>query len=128
MFYRAISLTLVAVLADGIVASQDQPQSPPQTVANMQQVLHKAQEKDKSVRVILKGKIDNQKKFSGQVSDISDTGFAVTDAKTRKTQELTYAEVREVRQIGISKVTIIAVVFVAGIALIAWAAFVKAMR
>jgi hypothetical protein len=101
MFYRAISLVLVAVLLHGSVAAQDQPQSPPQTAANMQQVLHKAQEKDKTVKVTLKKKIDNQKKFSGKVSDISDTGFAVTDQKTGKIQKVAYEDVREVHQKGL---------------------------
>jgi hypothetical protein len=48
MFYRAISLVIVAALVQGSIAAQDQPQSPPQTVAKMQQVLHKTQEKDKA--------------------------------------------------------------------------------
>jgi len=52
--YRAISLVLVAVLLHGSIAAQDQPQSPPQIVAKMQQVVCKAQEKDKAVKVILK--------------------------------------------------------------------------
>jgi hypothetical protein len=115
MFYRAISLVLVAVLLHGSIAAQDQTQSPPQTVANMQQVLHKAQEKDKAVKVTLKKKIDNQKKFSGKVSDISDTGFVVTDQKTGKIQKLAYEDVREVHQKGLSKGAKIALGVVGGI-------------
>ena len=65
---RAISLVIVVVLVHGSIAAQDQPQFPPQTVAKM---LHKAQEKDKAVKVILTKKIDKQRKFSGKVSDIS---------------------------------------------------------
>lgn len=95
MFYKAISLALVAVLLHGSIAAQDQPQSSAQTVAKMQQVLHKAQEKDKAVKIILNKKID---KFSGKVSDISDTGFVVTDQKTGKPMKLAYAHVREVHQ------------------------------
>lgn len=75
MLYRAISLALVVVLLHGSVAAQVQPQSPPQTVAQMQQALHKGQTKDKAVKVTLKRKIDNQRKFSGKVSEISNTGF-----------------------------------------------------
>ena len=115
MFSRAISLVIVAVLVHGSIAAQDQPQSPPQTVAKMQQVLHKSQEKDKAVKVILNKKIDKQKKFSGKVSDISDTGFVVTDQKTGKPMKLAHADVREAHQKGWSKDATIAIVVVAGV-------------
>jgi hypothetical protein len=84
----------------------------------MQQVLHKAQEKDKAVKVILNKKIDKQKKFSGKVSDISDTGFVVTDQKTGKPMKLAYADVREVHQKGWSKDATIAIVVVAGVVIL----------
>lgn len=116
MFYRAISLVLVAVLVHGSIAAQDQPQSPQQTVAKMQQVLRKAQEKDKAVKVILKKKIDNQEKFSGKVSDISDTGFVVTDQKAGKIQKLAYEDVRQVNQKGMSKGSKIAIGIAVGAA------------
>jgi hypothetical protein len=58
MFSKVIAVVLVAVLVHGSIAAQDQPQSPQQTVAKMQQVLHKAQEKDKAVKVILNKKIE----------------------------------------------------------------------
>jgi hypothetical protein len=115
MFYRGISLVLVAVLVHSSIAAQDQAQPSPQTVAKMQQVLHKAQEKDKAVKVILNKKIDNQKKFSGKVSDISDTGFVVTDQKTGTTKKLAYADVREVHQKGMSKGTKIALGVAGGV-------------
>ncbi len=116
MFYRAISLVLVAVLVHGSIAAQDQPQSPPQTVAKMQQVLHKAQEKDKAVKVTLKKKIDNQKKFTGKVSDISDSGFVVTDQKTGKIQKLAYEDVRQLNQKGMSKGSKVAIGIAVGAA------------
>jgi hypothetical protein len=103
MFYRAVSVALVAVLLHGSIAAQDQAQSPPQTVAKMQQVLHKAQEKDKAVKVSLKKTIDNQKEFSGKVSDISDTGFVVTDQKSGATKKFAYEDVQQVNQKGMSK-------------------------
>ena len=53
MFYRALSFVLVTVLLHGSIAAQDQTQSPQQTAAKMQEVLHKAQEKDKAVKVVL---------------------------------------------------------------------------
>lgn len=116
MFYRAISLVLVAVLVHGSIAAQDQSQSPPQTVAKMQQVLHKAQEKDKAVKVTLKKKIDNQKKFSGKVSDISDTGFTLTDQKTGTTKTVAYADVQQVNPTGMSKGSKVAIGIAVGAA------------
>ena len=118
MLYKAISLALVAVLLHGSIAAQDQPQSPPQTVAKMQQVLHKAQEKDKAVKVILNKKIDKQKKFSGKVSDISDTGFVVTDQKTGKPMKLAYADVRKVEEGWSKKDKTIVIVVVVGVVLL----------
>ena len=115
MFYRAVSVLLVAVLVHGSIASQDQPLSPQRTVAKMQQVLRKAQEKDKAVEVILNKKIDNQKKVIGKVSDISDTGFVLTDQKTGTTKQLAYADVREVRQKGLSRGAKIALGVVGGV-------------
>lgn len=116
MFYRGISLVLVAILVHSSIAAQDQPQSPPQAVAKMQQVLHKAQEKDKAVKVILNKKIDNQKKFSGKVSDISDTGFVLTDQKTGATKQLAYADVQQVNQKGMSKGSKVAIGIAVGAA------------
>jgi hypothetical protein len=48
-------------------------------------------------------KIDKQTKLSGKVSEISDTGFVVTDQKTGKITKLDYQDVREARQKGMSK-------------------------
>jgi cytochrome bd-type quinol oxidase subunit 1 len=128
MFYRAISLVLVAVLLHGSIAAQDQTQSPPQTVARMQQVLRKAQQKDKAVKVALKKRIDHQKKFSGKVSDISDTGFVVADQKTGKTQKLAYEDVQEITPKGMPKAAEIAIgvgILVGVVAAIFWALYPK---
>lgn len=103
MFYRAISLLLTAFLVHGSVAAQDQPQPPRQTVAQMQQVLHRAQDKEKTVKVTLKTKIDNQKKFSGKVSEVSDSGFVLTNQKSGKVQKLAYEEIEQAKQAGMSK-------------------------
>jgi hypothetical protein len=116
MFYRAISLVLVAVLVHGSIAAQDQPQSPLQTVAKMQQALHKAQEKDKAVKVILNKKIDNQSKLTGKVSEISDTGFTMTDQQTGKPMKLAYEDVRQVNQKGMSKGSKVAIGIAVGAA------------
>jgi hypothetical protein len=103
MFYRLISLVLVAVLLHGGVAAQDQPQSPRQTLAKMQQVLHSAQQKNKAVRITLSKTIDNKTKLVGKVSEVSDTSFTVTDQKTGNPTKLVYEDVREVKQKGMSK-------------------------
>jgi RimP-like protein len=124
MFYKAVSVALVAVFLHGSMAAQDQPQSPAQAVAQMQQVLHKAQEKNKAVKVTLKKKIDNQKKFSGKVSDISDTGFVITDQKTGTTKRLAYEDVRQVNQAGMSRGAKIGIGIAVGIAVLAVVAVV----
>jgi hypothetical protein len=85
MLSKVIPAALVTVLLHGSLVAQAQPQSPVQTPAEMQQVLRRADQKDKVVKVTLeKKKIDNQRKFTGKVSAFSDTGFTVTDQKTGK--------------------------------------------
>ena len=113
MFYKAVSVALVAVLLHGSVAAQDQTQSPPQTIAKMQQVLHKAQEKGKAVKVTLNKKIDKQRKFGGKVGEISDTGFTLIDHETGKHTKLAYEDVQQIKQKGVSKVLIVVIVVVA---------------
>jgi hypothetical protein len=103
MLHRITAVVLVAVLVHGNLAAQTQTQSPVQTVSQMQKVLREAQEKGKAVRVTLNRKMDNQRKFSGQVSDISDRGFTLADAKTGKTMGLAYEDVKEVRRKGMSR-------------------------
>ena len=124
MVSRIVSVVLVLVLLHGSLVGQTQPQSPGQTPAMMQQVLRKAQEKDKAVKVTLKQKIDNQRKFSGKVSEISDTSFTIPDQKTGKAMKLAYEDVQQVNQKGMAtgaKVAI-AVGVIIGVPLIIWAA------
>jgi histidinol dehydrogenase len=123
MFYRAISLVLVVGLLHSSIAAQTLS-SPTQSVAKMQQVLHKAQEKGKVVKVILNKEIDKQKKFSGQVSEISETGFVVIDPKTGKAMTLAYEDVKKVHQKGIGKGAKVAIIIgsIVGVFLIVWAA------
>lgn len=110
MLYKAIALGLAAVFLNASIAAQDQPQSPSQSVGNMQQVLNKAREKDKVVKVILNEKIDNQTKFSGKVSEISHSGFVVTNEKTGATRRFAYEDVRQVKRQGLSKAAKILIV------------------
>jgi hypothetical protein len=101
MISKMISVTLVAALLHCSIAAQTP--SPTQSVAQMQQVLRKAQEKDKAVKVILNKKIDNQTKFTGKVSEVSDTSFTLTDQQAGKPMKLAYEDVRQVSQKGLSK-------------------------
>lgn len=104
-----IAVLLVTVMVHECLIAQTAPQSPVQTQAKMQQILRKAHEKDKAVNVTLKKKIENRKKLSGKVSDISETGFVVTDQKTRTSKELAYEDVQEIHQKGLSKSAEIAI-------------------
>ena len=109
MLRKAICLALAAALLQGCIAAQDQLQSPTQSLAKMQKVLRKAQENNKAVRVVLIKKINSRKTLSGNVSDISDTGFVVTDQNTGATSQLLFADVREVHRKGLKKGEIIAI-------------------
>jgi len=64
-----------------------------------------AQKKNKAVKVTLRKLIDNQETFSGKVSEISDTGFVLTDQKTQTTKTFAYKDVQQVKQKGMSKGT-----------------------
>jgi hypothetical protein len=96
MLHRITAVVLVAVFVHGNLAAQTQPQTSLKTPAQMQRVLRKAQEKGKAVNVTLNKKISNHTKFSGEVSDISDTDFVVIDQKRGTTTKLAYADVKEV--------------------------------
>ena len=90
----------------------------------MQQVLRNAQEKDKAVKVILNKKIDQQEKFSGKVSEVSDIGFVVIDQKTGKATTFAYEDVKKVHQKGMPKGAKVAIAIggIVGVFLIVWAA------
>ena len=103
MCYKITSLLLVALLLRGTIAGQDQPQPPVQTTAKMQQVLRKALDKSKPVKVTLRKATDHQNAFDGVVVDISDRGFVLTDQKTQTTRSFTYEEVKQVKEKGMSK-------------------------
>ena len=109
MIFKTIAAVLVCVLVHNSVAAEVQPQPPTQTVDKMQQVLHKAQDKDKAVKITLRKKVDNQRKVTGRVREITDTGFSIVDQKTGKTMSFAYQDVQQDGQTGVSKGTIIAV-------------------
>jgi|SRR5215470_7688221 len=110
MISKTIAAVLVCVLLHNGVATEDQPQSQTQTVVKMQQALHKAHEKDKAVKITLRKKMDNQRKFMGKVQEITDAGFSIVEQKTGKTMSFAYQDIQQVGQAGVSKGTIIAVV------------------
>ena len=115
MLFKVVAVVLVTVLLHGSLVAQTEPQSPVQTPAKMQQVLRKAQEKNKAVKITLARKIDNQAKLSGRVSEVTNAGFAVTDEKTGKITTLAYEDVQQVQQKGLSKGLKIALVVIAGV-------------
>lgn len=125
MIFKMISVVLVASLLHSGMAAQEQAQSPPQSVTRMQQILRKAREKNKAVKIILNKKIENQLNFSGKVSEISDADFTFSDQKTGKSMQIAYADTREVRQKAMSKTSkilivsgiVVATVMAAGFAL-----------
>jgi histidinol dehydrogenase len=110
MIHKMIAVVLVAVFVHGSLAAQTQPQASLQTPAQMQQVLRKAQDKGKAVKVTLNRKLDNRNKLTGKVSEISDTGFTFIDQKTREAMQVAYADVQEVKQKGMSRTTKILIV------------------
>ncbi len=67
MVSKMISVIVVVALLHANTAAQDQPQSAQQTTAKKQQILRKAQEKDKAVKIALNKKINNQNRLTGKV-------------------------------------------------------------
>jgi hypothetical protein len=110
MISKMISAVLVAAILQGSIAAQDQARSQQQTITTMQHFLRKAQEKNKAVKVTLNKKINNQRKVSGGVSGISDTGFVIDDEKTGTATTVAYSDVREVSYKGLSTATQIVIV------------------
>lgn len=119
MLLKAICLVLVSVLLHSSLSAQAESQPTAQSAAQMQQVLRKAKEKDKAVKVTLRQKIEAQRKFSGKVGDISETSFTFAERKTGKTMTFAYADVQQVNQKGMSKGAKIAILVVAGIVIAA---------
>ena len=110
MFPKMVCVVLVAVLLKGSITAQDQSRPGQQTAPKMQQVVRKAREKDKVVKITLNKKVEDQLNFSGKVSEISDTGFTVNDQKTGKTMQVDYTDVQEIKQKGMSKTAKILIV------------------
>ena len=98
MLHQTIAIVLIGVLVPGNPAAQTEASAALQTTAKMQQVLQKAQEKDKPVHITLKTKIDHQKKFDGRVAAITKGDFVLTDLKSGNPRTFSYTDVREVRQ------------------------------
>jgi hypothetical protein len=103
MFRKFISLVLIGILASLFsIPAQGQEQPPAQTIKEMKQVVQKALNKDKPVRVKLKERLSGKTKLTGRVSEVSDTGFVLTDEKTNTTTKLTYDGLKEVKPKGLS--------------------------
>ena len=124
MFYKSIAVALVVVLLHGSLMAQPQSQVPLQSPAKMQQVLRKAQDKDKAVKITLNKNIDSRKNLSGKVTEISETTFTVIEDKTGRSTKLAYDDVQRVGQKGMpwgAKVAIGVGVLI-GVPLLIWAA------
>jgi|SRR5215470_317109 len=109
MISKTISAVLVCVLLHCNVVAQNESQPHTQTVAKVQQAIQKARERDKAVKITLQKKIENQRKFTGRVVEISDAGFAIADQKSGNTRTFKYGDVQQVSQTGVSKGTIITI-------------------
>lgn len=109
VLYKMMAVALIPMLLQASLLSQTGPQAL-QTADLMQEIARKAYGKDKSVKVTLLKKIDNQRRLRGKVRDISGTGFTLTDEKTGKTMQVAYADVQEIKQDGMSKTAKILIV------------------
>lgn len=103
MLLKFISLVLISVLATSFsIPAQAQEQPPAQTINEMKQVVQKALDKDKSVKVKLKERLSGKTKLTGRISEVSDAGFVLTDEKTKATTKLTYDGLKEIKLKGLS--------------------------
>jgi hypothetical protein len=107
MMFKTVATVLVCVVAHSNLIAETQSQA--QTVAKVQQVLHKAHEKNKAVKVSLLKKKGGPHKFTGRVVTISDTDFAISDQKSGQTMSIRYEDVQQVSQAGMSTGTIITI-------------------
>jgi hypothetical protein len=101
MISKVISVLVLAVLLQSSVAAQA-ASFPAQSVANMQQVLRNAQDKAKTVTVSLKKNVDKKTKLTGEVNEVSNAGFTITDKQTGNPITLAYEDVQQVKQKGMS--------------------------
>jgi hypothetical protein len=103
MLPKFISLVLISVLATSFsIPAQAQEQPPAQTINEMKQVVQRALDKDKSVKVKLKERLSVKTKLTGRISEVSDAGFVLTDEKTKATTKLTYDGLKEIKPKGLS--------------------------
>src|SRR5262249_50328038 len=88
MIFKTIAAVLVCVLLHNSVAAEDQPQSQTQTVDKMQQVLHKAQDKDKAVKITLRKKYGQSTQVDGQSERSHECGLLHCRAEDWENDEL----------------------------------------
>jgi hypothetical protein len=126
MLRKFVSLALIGVLANLFrVPAQAQEQPWVQTIKEMKQVVQKALDKEKSVRVKLKKRQSGKTTLTGRVSEVSEAGFTLTDEKTNTTSTLTYDELKEVKVTGLSTGSKIAIGVVLASAVIVLAVIYK---
>ena len=109
MITKLISVLLVVLLVQNSALAQDQMQASPQSVQSMQQVLQKAQKKHKLIKITLVKEIDNRRKITGTVMEVSNAGFTMIESRTGTTIKFAYEDVRQVQQKGLSTATTIVI-------------------
>jgi hypothetical protein len=102
MLLKITSLVLVVMLAHESIAAQSVlPSGAPQQ--KVQQVLQKAQIRDKEVKVTLLKTIEGRSKIQGTVSKVSESDFTLVEHKTGTLTTIAYADVLAIKQAGMSK-------------------------
>jgi hypothetical protein len=91
---------IVLVLAPATSSSASVVDESQRDVTQMQKIAQKAVEKGKAVTVILKAPRDNKKKYTGMLSNISQQGFALNDARSGQQNQFDFDEVQEIRMKG----------------------------
>ena len=91
-----LALTIVLVPFGPAVRGQQRPDHASETKAEVERRLSKKEER-------VKVKLRNGSHVKGRITQTSDTGFTLTDEKTRSRTDLAYVDVLEVEGRGMSK-------------------------
>jgi hypothetical protein len=98
MFYKLMSL----ILAGGLILNSSISAAAPATeqagsVADLQAKARNAMTRHKQVVVIARNEKDGTKKFPGTISEVSDKGLTLVEAKTGRTMAMSYEEIRDIK-------------------------------
>jgi hypothetical protein len=116
MLVRTVSILLILTLFSmSSIASVGEES---QTVPEMRKVAQKAVERNRRVTVVLKTKRDNNKKFTGLPSNVSEQGLTLTDTRSGQQSQVDFDDVREVRMKGSHVGLYVGIGVAAGIAIV----------